>query len=1076
VANFLEDETVIPVNSPGKFNTSNSKSIFNGNMVWSEPFQLTTPILERGQYKIKQAQDGSIHCVFIEQLDSFGSAFFHMKSDNITSNEWTSPQHIFQLDTQIMQFDFIIENNKTIHIGFIAKRETVFQINYISKNESDIQLIDDQIIDKSFHDEFSSLNLFIENNLLHMFWVSKETGTTLENQNCSIVTATMNLLNRIWTQKRILLDAINPILISITKLKNDNLAMVIVKWNAFFDGNDIYVTTSSDNGLTWVNYTLIYEFSLEIEEIFIFSNNHTSGMHFFWKSNDLYKKMNHMEVYSNSTIKSDLFVLNNYGNSDGYFCGFYENETSGDLYVFIEELRSELFSLQFRKRLYVGLAWQSAIILTTKSKSLIASFIRNNESNNPLIGKLVYKNYDIIIGNYFFNNNTMQNEHTILQMTYRNEKGSVCVDSNKTIHYIWEYYNFFDYKIFYMTKAYNGSFEIHGCITDSAITGAANPEIVIDSNDNIHCFFVADDILSGFDGLFYTFKLATQTNWSKVELVKDPENHAQSDNLKITIDEMDTIHIIWGERKGYFHNRLYYSYKLESEEIFTSTILHDNADYVISIYPNFVIDSVGTIHFVYIELDWENEINFIHYQFKLVGQSWSSPDTLIASTQSQLLQLELIIDSSDKLWMVYLERYLSGPYLVSDSILLVKEFDESWFISETLYSNEIINYHDFFITDNDTLIYLQHNDNIPTDSIPDGPTDLVMISNKIADQNWNDREEIAKNLRYEYKPIGYFDNYSKNVFCIVYNKDNSKINMQFITRQNDSDNDLLGDEDEILFGTNPTIIDSDSDNLIDGVEVKLHQTNPALNDTDWDNLNDGQEINVYNSDPLSIDTDNDKLLDGEEVFTWSTNPILSDTDLDFINDYDEIFVYGTDPTNEDTESDGMHDFWEILNDLDPNFNDSYIDPDSDNLYNIEEYWNNTNPNFNDTDLDGLLDGDEVKIYLTNPLNVDTDEDTISDSDEILIFGTNPLLDDSDQDGFTDREEINAGTDPNDPRDNIIRNRNQKIILGVVLPVLVIGILSAIFEIRYKSRMKKLYASEQVEQQLETDKQKNSKSD
>ncbi|NHK31040.1 MAG: hypothetical protein FK730_06785 [Asgard group archaeon] len=1071
--NFLKEESAITENIPNKFITSNSDELFNSEMVWSEPLQITTPILKRGDYKIKQALDGSIHCVFIKQLSLYGSGFFHIKSNNISSNEWSSPHQILQFDAKILEFDFIIENNnKTIHIGFIAKRETIFQVNYISKNESESELIDNLIIDKSFQNEFSSLNLYFDNNLLHMLWITKEVGTIIENQNCSIVTVTKNLLNSIWTQKRTLFDIENPILISITKLKNNNLAMTLVKWNALFDGNDIYVTTSSDNGSTWVNFTLIYEYNLEIEKMFIFSNNLTSGLHFFWESNELYKKVNHLEIYSNKTIKSDLFVLNNYGNSVSYFCGFYENVTSGDLHVFIEESNSGLFSLYYRKRLNVGLAWQVSIVLTTKSKSLIPNFISNKESNNPLIGKLVYKNYDIIIGSYFFNNDTLLNEHTILQMTYVNEKGSICVDSNKTIHYIWKYNNYFDNKIFYMSKTNNGSFEIHGCITGPTITDASDPKIVIDSKDNIHCFFVADDILTGFNGLFYTYKLAAQINWSQTELVKEPQNHAQSDNMEIKIDEMDTIHLIWGERNGLYQNRLYYSHKMESDEIFTNSVLLDNNEYIASIYPDFVIDSIGTIHFVYVEIDMENSINFIHYQFKLDGQSWSSPNTLTASTQYQLLQLELIIDSSDKLWMVYLRRYLSGPYVVSDSILMEKEFNDSWFVSDTLYTNEIINFHDFFITENDTLVYLQHNDNIPTDTIPDGPSDLVMVSNKIANQNWNEREQLALNTNYEYKPIGYFDNYSKNVFCIIYDKDNSYVNMQIITRLNDLDGDLLGDEDEIIFNTNPTVTDSDSDKLFDGEEVKLHHTNPALNDTDWDNLSDGREVINFNSNPLSIDTDNDNLLDGEEVYTWFTSPILSDTDSDNINDYDEIFVYGTDPTNEDTESDGMPDFWEIQNDLDPNSDDSFFDFDSDNLYNIEEFLYHTNPNFNDTDLDGLLDGDEVKIYFTNPLNVDTDEDTISDFDEILIFGTNPLLEDSDRDGFTDREEINAGTDPNDPRDNILRNRNQRIILGVVLPIVFISSLSAIFEIRYRSRIKKLYESELEEQQLENEKLEN----
>ena len=36
----------------------------------------------------------------------------------------------------------------------------------------------------------------------------------------------------------------------------------------------------------------------------------------------------------------------------------------------------------------------------------------------------------------------------------------------------------------------------------------------------------------------------------------------------------------------------------------------------------------------------------------------------------------------------------------------------------------------------------------------------------------------------------------------------------------------------------------------------------------------------------------------------------------------------------------------------------------------------------DTDLDGLLDGEEVKVYRTNPRNPDTDGDSFPDGTEV----------------------------------------------------------------------------------------------
>ena len=75
------------------------------------------------------------------------------------------------------------------------------------------------------------------------------------------------------------------------------------------------------------------------------------------------------------------------------------------------------------------------------------------------------------------------------------------------------------------------------------------------------------------------------------------------------------------------------------------------------------------------------------------------------------------------------------------------------------------------------------------------------------------------------------------------------------------------------------------------------------------------------------------------------------------------------------------------------------DDDNDTLANYREAEYNTDPNIADTDEDGLLDGDEVRVWLTDPSLRDTDGDSLSDGDEINVYGTNPLLPDTDGDGI-----------------------------------------------------------------------------
>ena len=56
------------------------------------------------------------------------------------------------------------------------------------------------------------------------------------------------------------------------------------------------------------------------------------------------------------------------------------------------------------------------------------------------------------------------------------------------------------------------------------------------------------------------------------------------------------------------------------------------------------------------------------------------------------------------------------------------------------------------------------------------------------------------------------------------------------------------------------------DGLADGVEVHQYGTDPTLADTDSDGLSDGLEVDPYwGSNPLNPDTDNDGYFDGDEI-------------------------------------------------------------------------------------------------------------------------------------------------------------------------------------------------------------------
>lgn len=138
--------------------------------------------------------------------------------------------------------------------------------------------------------------------------------------------------------------------------------------------------------------------------------------------------------------------------------------------------------------------------------------------------------------------------------------------------------------------------------------------------------------------------------------------------------------------------------------------------------------------------------------------------------------------------------------------------------------------------------------------------------------------------------------------------------------------------------------------------------------------------------PDVVETAGLNVITGEVVYTDFENP---DTDGDGLPDGYEVLTAYTNPTSPDTDGDGV--------------SDDNEDFDEDYLINLDEYSLGTHPYCNDSDEDGLIDGDEVKIYDTDPLNSDTDGDSLSDGDEVRL-GLSPIIVDTDGDSVRDNEE------------------------------------------------------------------------
>jgi len=255
----------------------------------------------------------------------------------------------------------------------------------------------------------------------------------------------------------------------------------------------------------------------------------------------------------------------------------------------------------------------------------------------------------------------------------------------------------------------------------------------------------------------------------------------------------------------------------------------------------------------------------------------------------------------------------------------------------------------------------------------------------------------------------------------------------------DSDSDGMGDLDEI---------DEANGDMATSYSASKHSTcacpNPTVSDSDGDDIKDGNEQGNYVTDFCKYDTDGDGLSDSQEVGTFSAYP--SDSGANTI-----LTVRGdardhADPKAVDTDGDGLDDLVEfaegsVYPDTDP-YSTFVNDPDSDGdglLDGVEDQDGSgsttytlggtgtqgsgeTHPCIPDTDGDGLMDGEEEGLFgrdgttgieVVTPSGTDTvpaldddsDDDGLSDYEEVHTTQTDPLHWDTDGDTIGDAAEL-----------------------------------------------------------------------
>lgn len=123
----------------------------------------------------------------------------------------------------------------------------------------------------------------------------------------------------------------------------------------------------------------------------------------------------------------------------------------------------------------------------------------------------------------------------------------------------------------------------------------------------------------------------------------------------------------------------------------------------------------------------------------------------------------------------------------------------------------------------------------------------------------------------------------------------------------DADGDGLADQEELLLGTNPSLVDSEGDGLTDYEEVLLG-TSPLFADSDGDLITDTLEVRGYVY-TATIGTET-------RTTTFYGDPLEADTNRDGIGDWTEWHASGAGDRPGDTDGDGVPDIVSRDNDGD----------------------------------------------------------------------------------------------------------------------------------------------------------------